>query len=96
MAVPVLLLHGSGTLMAKIIRYDTTTRDQFCDKAQAILDRIKTQYPVVEIEQLDDSPESKWFVQIYRKGSEGNPEGFFGDTSLEAAQRLAKALKIET
>jgi len=84
--------------MSRIIRYDARSRDLFDVETQAVLDRIQAHYSIIEIENPEDSSRSsrgQWFVQVYRKGIEENPEGFFGVTSLEAASRLAKALKLE-
>ena len=84
--------------MSRIIRDDSRSRDLFGAETQTVLDVIQTHYPIIEIESPDENegPASQWFVQIYRNGIEQNPEGFFGDTSLEAAVRLANALKIDT
>ena len=82
--------------MTKIIRYDARSRNLFGTETQAVLDEIQTHYPIIEIEEPHHGPGNKWFVQVYRNGIEKAPEGFFGNTSLEAAVRLAKALKIGT
>ena len=81
-------------LVSRTIRYDSTTRDQFGADTQDVLALIQKQYSVVEVE-TPGGVASQWFVQVYRKGIEENPEGLFGDTLLEAATRLAKALKIK-
>ena len=81
--------------MANVISYDSATRDQFDIKTQTVLDSIQRQFPIVEIELPLDDESQQWFVQVYRDGND-MPEGFFGETTYEAALRVANALKIET
>lgn len=81
--------------MADVIPYDATTRNQFDAETQAILDLIHKRFPLVEIEFPVSGKSRQWFVQVYRNGSNRMPEGFFGDTTLQAAARVAKALNIE-
>ncbi len=59
-----------------------------------VLDLIQDQFPKVEIEPPSNET-GQWFVQVYRNDAD-TPEGFFGDSSLESALRLAKALKLTT
>ncbi len=77
------------------LTYDTATRNQFDADTQVVLDLIYEQYPSVEIQFPVNGKRDQWFVQIYRNGPDHLPEGFFGDTSLQAAARVARALKIE-
>lgn len=80
--------------MDKVILYDDDTRDLFDQETRVVLDLIHGRYPLVEIEAPTKGERYQWFVQVYRNGREHLPEGFFGDTPLEAACRVAKALKI--
>jgi len=83
--------------MPKIVRYDEKTRDLFDSRAQEILDLVRAKYPIVEVEYPEkSSSEQLFFVQVYRKGEDNMPEGFFGESTYEAACRVAKALKIPT
>jgi hypothetical protein len=79
--------------MPKIIRYDSATCELFDGKTQTILDSIQQHFPIVEIQIPEGGKSNQWFVQTFRQGREG-PEGFFGQTTFEAACRLAKALKV--
>ena len=81
--------------MANVISYDSSTRDQFDAETQSILDLIYEQFPLVEIEFPVDGKPRQWFVQVYRNGNDHLPEGFFGDTTFQAASRVARALNIE-
>ena len=89
--------------MPNVISYNTETRHQFDVETQSVLDLITSRFPLVEIECVAPRKPSihselsydQWFVQVYRNGRDGSPEGFFGNTPLQAAARVAKALKLE-
>ena len=80
--------------MPTVITYDDSTREQFDADTQGVLDLIQKEFPVVEIELPTAGKPMQWFVQVYRKAHSDMPEGFFGKTPLEAAERMARALKI--
>jgi hypothetical protein len=82
--------------MENVILYGTTTRDLFDKETRVVLDLIHAKYPLVEIEAPAEGDRPQWFVQVYRNGRDDMPEGFFGSTPLEAASRVAKALKVTT
>ena len=82
--------------MKSLITYDDSNRVDFDHETRSILDALLQRYSLVQIE-LDKhaAEKNRWFVQV-SESREQLPAGVYGSSLLEAAARLAAALKVPT
>ena len=73
------------------IRYSEDTCAQFDLPTRRVLDALIEQFSIVELQDYGE----EWFIRVWKTEDDEYPVGIFGNTPINAAVRLARALRVE-
>ena len=73
--------------------YDASTREQFDERTQIVLDQLLAWGRIEVLPPRETNEGKQWFVQCWRKVNPEYLTGAFGDTPYLAADRLLQATR---